>query len=82
MTSKMPQVDPKKVMVPTLVISGQYDGNSTVADLQDFFGQLPNGDHQLIILPGVAHSVVLATNRQLFWHATKAFLTMPTPIST
>jgi len=82
MTSKMPQVDPKKVVVPTLVISGQYDGNSTVADLQDFFGQLPNGDHQLIILPGVAHSVVLATNRQLFWHATKAFLTMPTPIST
>jgi pimeloyl-ACP methyl ester carboxylesterase len=82
MTSKMPQVDPKKVLVPTLVISGQYDGNSTLADLQDFFGQLPNGDHQLIILPGVAHSVVLATNRQLFWHATKAFLTMPTPIST
>jgi pimeloyl-ACP methyl ester carboxylesterase len=82
MTANMPQVDPKKVMVPTLVISGQYDGNSTVADLQDFFGQLPNGDRQLIILPGVAHSVVLATNRQLFWHATKAFLTMPTPIST
>ena len=82
MTSKMPQVDPKKVVVPTLVISGQYDGNSTVADLQEFYGQLPNGDRQLIILPGVAHSVVLATNRQLFWHATKAFLTMPTPIST
>jgi pimeloyl-ACP methyl ester carboxylesterase len=82
MTANMPQVDPKKVVVPTLVISGQYDGNSTVADLQDFFGQLPNGDRQLIILPGVAHSVVLATNRQLFWHATKAFLNMPTPIST
>ena len=82
MTANMPQVDPKKVMAPTLVISGQYDGNSTVADLQDFFGQLPNGDRQLIILPGVAHSVVLATNRQLFWHATKSFLNMPTPIST
>jgi pimeloyl-ACP methyl ester carboxylesterase len=82
MTANMPQVDPKKVIAPTLVISGQYDGNSTVADLQDFFGQLPNGDRQLIILPGVAHSVVLATNRQLFWHATKAFLNMPTPIST
>jgi pimeloyl-ACP methyl ester carboxylesterase len=82
MTANMPQVDPKKVVAPTLVISGQYDGNSTVADLQDFFGQLPNGDRQLIILPGVAHSVVLATNRQLFWHATRAFLNMPTPIST
>ncbi len=71
MTANMPLVDPKKVMAPTLVISGEYDGNSTVADLQDFFSQLPNGDRQLIILPGVAHSVVLATNRQLFWHATR-----------
>jgi hypothetical protein len=25
---------------------------------------------------------VLATNRQLFWHVTRSFLTMPTPIAT
>jgi hypothetical protein len=24
----------------------------------------------------------LATNRQLFWHVARAFLTMPTPIAT
>jgi hypothetical protein len=43
---------------------------------------LPNGDRQFVILPGTAHSVALATNRQLFWHVTRAFLTMPTPIAT
>jgi pimeloyl-ACP methyl ester carboxylesterase len=32
--------------------------------------------------PGTAHSVVLAINRQLFWHVTRSFLTMPTPIAT
>ena len=44
--------------------------------------KLPNGDRQFIILPGTAHSVALAINRQLFWHVTRAFLTMPTPIAT
>jgi pimeloyl-ACP methyl ester carboxylesterase len=82
MTANLPVVDPKKVMSPTLLIRGEYDGIATVADLQDFFTQLPNGDRQFIILPGTAHSVVLATNRQLFWHATRAFLDMPTPIAT
>jgi len=35
-----------------------------------------------VILPGTAHSVTLATNRQLFWHVARAFLDMPTPIAT
>jgi len=30
-----------------------------------------------VILPGTAHSVVLGLNRRLFWHAMRAFLTMP-----
>lgn len=82
MTANLPLVDPKKVMAPVLLIRGEYDGIATVADLQDFFGQLPTGDRQFVILPGVAHSVVLATNRQLFWHAAKSFLSMPTPTAT
>jgi alpha-beta hydrolase superfamily lysophospholipase len=82
MTANLPLVDPKKVMAPTLLIRGEYDGIATIADLQDFYSQLPTGDRQFIILPGVAHSVVLATNRALFWHATRAFLNMPTPTPT
>ena len=65
-----------------LLVRGEYDGIATVADLEQFFNQLPNGDRQFIILPGTVHSVALATNRQLFWHVTRSFLTMPTPIAT
>ncbi len=64
MTANMPVVIPQKVLAPVLVVSGQYDGNATVADLEEFFNLLPTGDRQLIILTGTAHSVTLATNRQ------------------
>jgi alpha-beta hydrolase superfamily lysophospholipase len=77
MTANLPLVDPKKVTSPVMLIRGEYDGIATVDDLQDFFKQLPSGDRQFVILPGMAHSVVQGTNRQLFWHAMRAFLEMP-----
>src|SRR5712675_2436099 len=82
MTANLPVVHPAKVLSPVLLVRGEYDGIATVADLEEFFNLLPNGDRQFVILPGTAHSVALATNRQLFWHVTRAFLTMPTPIAT
>src|ERR1700756_3501083 len=82
MTANLPVVLPEKVLAPVLLVRGEYDGIATVADLEEFFNKLPNGDRQFAILPGTAHSVVLAINRQLFWHVTRAFLTMPTPIAT
>jgi len=82
MTANLPVVKPEKVLAPVLLVRGEYDGIATVADLEEFFNLLPNGDRQFVILPGTAHSVVIATNRQLFWHVTRAFLTMPTPIAT
>jgi pimeloyl-ACP methyl ester carboxylesterase len=82
MTANLPVVHPDKVLSPVLLVRGEYDGIATVADLEEFFNLLPNGDRQFIILPGTAHSMTLATNRQLFWHVTRAFLTMPTPIAT
>ena len=82
MTANLPVVHPDKVLAPVLLLRGEYDGIADVADLWEFFDKLPNGDRQFIILPGTAHSVVLATNRQLFWHVTRSFLTMPAPIAT
>jgi pimeloyl-ACP methyl ester carboxylesterase len=82
MTANLPVVKPEKVLSPVLLVRGEYDGIATVADLEEFFNLLPNGDRQFVILPGTAHSVALAINRQLFWHVTRAFLTMPTPIAT
>ncbi|MBN8989467.1 MAG: alpha/beta fold hydrolase [Rhizobiales bacterium] len=82
MTANLPVVHPQKVLAPVLLVRGEYDGIATIADLEEFYNLLPNGDRQFIILPGTAHSVALAINRQLFWHVTRAFLTMPTPIAT
>jgi alpha-beta hydrolase superfamily lysophospholipase len=82
MTANLPVVHPQKVLSPVLLVRGEYDGIATVADLEEFFNLLPSGDRQFVILPGTAHSVALATNRQLFLHVTRAFLSMPTPIAT
>jgi alpha-beta hydrolase superfamily lysophospholipase len=81
MTANLPLVDPRKVLSPVLVIRGEYDGIATVDDLWAFYHDLPTGDRQFVILPGIAHSLVLGKNRQLFWHAMHAFLTMPNPVA-
>jgi alpha-beta hydrolase superfamily lysophospholipase len=77
MTAHLPLVDPTKVLSPVLLIRGEYDGIATVPDLLDFYRQLPSGDRQFAILPGMAHSVVSGLNRELFWHSMRAFLTTP-----
>jgi pimeloyl-ACP methyl ester carboxylesterase len=82
MTANLPVVLPEKVLAPVLLLRGEYDGIATVPDIEEFFNKLPNGDRQFVILPGTAHSVVLAINRQLFWHVTRSFLNMPSPMAT
>jgi pimeloyl-ACP methyl ester carboxylesterase len=77
MTANLPVVDPRKVQAPVLLVRGEYDGIATVEDLFDFYRQLPHGDKQLVILPNTAHSVAVAINRHLFWHAVRGFLDMP-----
>ncbi len=81
MTSNLPLVDPVKVHAPTLLIRGDHDGIATVADLEDFFNQLPNGDRQFIIVTETAHNPTMGKNRFLYWHAVNAFLTMPPPVA-
>jgi pimeloyl-ACP methyl ester carboxylesterase len=77
MTAKLPIIEAKLVKCPVLLARGQYDGIATEADILDFYRQLPNPDRQLSILPGLAHSLTLGLNRQLYWHVANAFLGMP-----
>jgi len=77
MAARLPLVDPKKVLSPVLMLRGEHDGNSTNDDLLDFYRQLPNGDRQYVILPGIAHSAGYANNRHLLWYATRNFLMAP-----
>jgi pimeloyl-ACP methyl ester carboxylesterase len=77
MTANMPLVHPETVLAPVLMITGEYDGNSTLDDSLEFFKRLPNGDRQFIILKNTAHSTTLSLNRKQVWHATIAFLSEP-----
>jgi pimeloyl-ACP methyl ester carboxylesterase len=77
MTAHLPLVDPAKLFAPVLLIRGEYDGIATVEDLVDFYEKLPNGDRQLVIIPGAAHAVSMGLNRALMWHVVRSFLTMP-----
>lgn len=77
MTAHLPIVDPAKVLSPVLLVKGEYDGISTLEDLQSFFDKLPNGDRQLSIIRGAAHSVIVSRAHQAFQHVAQAFLTIP-----
>jgi alpha-beta hydrolase superfamily lysophospholipase len=77
MTANLPLVDPAKILSPVLLMKGEFDGIATVADLVDFFEKLPNGDRQLVIVPGAAHSLAMSLNRAIMWHVMRGFLTMP-----
>lgn len=79
MTAHLPLVDPARVKAGVMLARGEYDGIASLDDLYDFYKALPTGDRQFVILPRVAHSLVLSKNRHLFWHAMHAFLTMPAP---
>jgi alpha-beta hydrolase superfamily lysophospholipase len=79
MAVNLPIVDPTKVKSPVLMTRGEWDGNSTDADLLDFFRQLPNGDRQYIILPNTAHSEGFSKNRHMTWYVMKNFLNEPAP---
>jgi pimeloyl-ACP methyl ester carboxylesterase len=81
MTAHLPVVDPHQIRAPTLVVRGEFDGIATEEDLLDFYRKLPNADRQFSILPGLAHSLALGTNRHLFWHCARAFLDMPQIVS-
>ena len=77
MTSKLPIIEASAVKCPVMLCRGQYDGIATAEDILDFYSQLPNPDRQMAILPGLAHSLSLGMNRQLYWHVAHSFLSMP-----
>jgi alpha-beta hydrolase superfamily lysophospholipase len=81
MAANLPLVDPAKVLCPVLMLRGEWDGNSTKDDLLDFYGQLPNGDRQFVILPQTAHSPGFGRNRHLMWYVVKNFLAAPAPVA-
>jgi pimeloyl-ACP methyl ester carboxylesterase len=77
MIEHLPIVDPHHIHAPVMMMTGEFDGISTLPDLLDFYAHLASHEKQFIILPATAHSVVWAKNRHLFWHAMHSFLATP-----
>ena len=77
MTTKLPLVDPQKVLCPTMILRAEHDGIATDEDIVAFFLRLPNPDKQLVKIGGLAHTALLGVNRARFHHALHCFLAMP-----
>ena len=77
MVTKLPLVDPEKLLCPVLIVRAEHDGIATDEDITGFYAKLPNPDKQMSKIAGLAHTAFLGVNRFRFWHVVHAFLTTP-----
>jgi len=77
MTTKLPLVDPEKILCPVMISRAEHDGIATDEDIMAFYGKLPSADKELVKIGGLAHTALLGVNRHRFFHALHAFLSMP-----
>lgn len=73
MTTNLPLVDPKQIVVPTLVARGEHDGIAAMPDLLAFFDALATNDKQFAVIPGLAHVSSLGLKRHRMWEVIRAF---------
>jgi pimeloyl-ACP methyl ester carboxylesterase len=80
MCANLPVCDPEKIMVPTLIMRGEYDGIASFTDLIRFFEKLPNPDKQFAVMPGIAHASFHQKNYEICYHVLARFFSQPAPI--
>ena len=79
MCSKLPLVDPAKLVVPTLILRGQFDGIAGFDDLVEFFKRLPNPDKQFAVMAGISHASFQQKNYMTVYHLLHGFFSQPAP---
>lgn len=80
MCSKLPLLDPEKIVNPTIVMRGEYDGIASFEDLIKFFTKLPNADKQFAVMAGISHASFQQKNYGVVYHILESFFTQPAPI--
>lgn len=75
--TRLPLVDPARIVVPVMMIHGQYDDVADLDGLLPFFRALPNPDKQYVVIPGGGHMLHLQKGHARFQHAVAAWFTMP-----
>jgi len=77
MCSKLPLVDPRKIVVPCMVMRGEYDGIASLDDLIEFYRLLPNSNKQFSVMKGISHASFQQKNYLMVYHILHAYFTMP-----
>jgi pimeloyl-ACP methyl ester carboxylesterase len=80
MSANLPVVDPEKIIAPTLIMRGQWDGIASYQDLANFFAKLPNPDKQFAVMPGIAHTSTRSKNWALVYHLLDGWFSQPAPV--
>jgi len=80
MCSRLPLVDPHKILCPTIIMRGEYDGIASFEDLIKFFTALPNNDKQFSVMAGISHASFQQKNYQLVYYLLFNFFSQPDPL--
>ena len=79
MCSKLPLLDPKKLLAPTIVLRGEFDGIAGLDDLIDYYKLLPNSNKQFSVMAGISHASFQQKNYKMVYQILHSFYTMPEP---
>jgi pimeloyl-ACP methyl ester carboxylesterase len=80
MCSNLPVNDPTKLMVPTLIMRGQFDGIAGIDDLLAYFAKLPNPDKQITVMTGISHASFQQKNYLMVYDIMESFFSRPAPV--
>ena len=80
MCSRLPLVDPNKILCPTIILRGEYDGIASFDDLIKFYTALPNNDKQFSVMAGISHASFQQKNYQLVYYLLHNFFSQPDPL--
>ncbi len=80
MCSKLPLLDPTKIIAATIVMRGEHDGIAGFDDLIEFFKKLPNADKQFAVMAGISHASFQQKNYRVVYHILNSFFTQPEPV--
>jgi esterase/lipase len=75
-----PYWDPTLVRAPTLVVRGEWDGTSTLADALGVFNALSNTSLKRMVVVGAgSHMVLIEKNREQLFREVQLFLDEAAP---
>ena len=76
-TEQWRELDPAKVVTPTLVLHGERDPLTPIPAQANLFTKLGTADRQWVVLPGVDHAALIEDSQPAFIAAVVSFVSRP-----